>query len=143
MKRLKEYINNICESDTSNLEVNGFCILKPGFLEHENNWYNMLENNGWQIIQKRKCKLSKQLAEKLYSMHKSKPFYFDLINYMSSDDCICCMCHKKCENPIEDMKKIKDKCRSAWGEDEMKNAMHSSDSLENVNREINICFNNL
>lgn len=143
MINLREYIHNKLFENENNLEVNGFCILKPGFLNHEDDWYNMLENNGWQIVQKRKCKLSKELAEKLYNMHKSKSFYFDLINYMSSDDCICCMCHKDCEDPIKDMKQLKDKCRNAWGEDEMKNAMHSSDSIENVNREINICFNNI
>ena len=37
-----------------------------------------------------------------------------------------------------DMKKLKDKVRKNWGKDEMKNGMHSSDSLENVNRESKI-----
>ena len=41
------------------------------------------------------------------------------------------------------MKTLKDKVRKAWGKDEMKNAMHSSDSLENVKREKNLVFNNI
>lgn len=136
MKSLITYIKE------SSLEVNGFCILKPEFLSHEDDWYKMLENNGWQIVQKKNLKMNKELASKLYSCHKDKDFYNDLVDYMSSDNCICCMCHKDCENPIEDMKSLKDKCRKAWGKSEMKNAMHSSDSLENVERERKIIFEN-
>ena len=69
-----------------------------------------------------------------------KDFYKDLCDYMSSGECLCCSCHKDCEDPIEDMKKLKDKVRENWGKDEMKNGMHSSDSLENVNRESKICL---
>ena len=71
-------------------------------------------------------------------MHKDKPFYDDLCKYMSSNECVCCSCYKKCDNPIKEMKDIKDIVREKWGIDDMKNAMHSSDSLENVNRENNI-----
>ena len=38
------------------------------------------------------------------------------------------------------MKKLKNKARDAWGKSEMKNAMHSSDSLENVKRESKVVF---
>jgi nucleoside diphosphate kinase len=31
--------------------------------------------------------------------------------------------------------------RDNWGKDDMENAMHSSDSLENVSRESDICIN--
>jgi nucleoside diphosphate kinase len=54
---------------------------------------------------------------------------------------------KRCEKiknfskeTFNDMKKLKDKVRENWGKDEMKNGMHSSDSLENVNRESKICL---
>ena len=49
-------------------------------------------------------------------------------------------CKKLCNDPIQDMNIFKDKIRSEWGKDEMKNAMHSSDSLENVIRESKICM---
>ena len=39
------------------------------------------------------------------------------------------------------MDKIKDEIRKKWGKDDMKNAMHSSDSLQNAARESNIIFN--
>ena len=47
MKSLLDYINE------STNEINGFCILKPEFLDHTDDWLTMLQNNGWQIIQKK------------------------------------------------------------------------------------------
>lgn len=135
MKSLTQYI---LEQNSS--ELNGFVILKPEFLKYEKQWLDLLQNNGWQIIQKKKLKLTHEQAEELYVMHKDKDFYKDLCDYMCSDDCICCTCHKQVNDPIKDMNKLKDKARDTWGKSEMKNAMHSSDSLENVKRESNIIF---
>ena len=120
--------------------VNGFVILKPEFLNHEEDFLKLLDNNGWKVIQKMKKKLSQAEAEELYKMHKEKDFYKDLCKYMCSDDCLCCLCHKDCKDPIKDMDALKDKVRKTWGKDEMKNGMHSSDSLENVNRESKLIF---
>lgn len=136
MKSLYQYILEAVST------VNGFCILKPEFLDHEDEFCTMLKNNDWKIIQKQKRTLSHEEAEELYKMHKGKDFYKNLCNYMSSGDCLCCMCYKDCEDPIKDMDAIKDKIRKAWGKDDMKNAMHSSDSLDNVNREYKLIFEN-
>jgi nucleoside-diphosphate kinase len=135
MKSLTQFI-----LESKNLELNGFCILKPEFLDHEEDFLALLKNNNWDIIQKKKLLLTKEQSSNLYSPHKDKDFYKDLCDYMSSGECLCCSCHKDCEDPIEDMKKLKDKVRKNWGKDEMKNGMHSSDSLENVNRESKIIF---
>lgn len=135
---MKKFSTFILEAD--NIELNGFCILKPEFLDHTDDFIALLKNNDWKIIQKKKLLLNKEQAKELYSPHKDKDFYEDLCDYMSSSECLCCSCHKDCDNPIEDMKKLKDKVRENWGKDEMKNGMHSSDSIENVNRESKICF---
>ena len=75
-------------------------------------------------------------------MHKDKPFFPALSEYMSSGDCLCCTCYKDdTKDPIKDMDKLKDQVRDNWGKDDMENAMHSSDSLENVSRESDICIN--
>jgi len=120
--------------------INGFVILKPEFLNHKENFLKMLSNNGWQIIQKNERTLSLEEAKELYKMHSKKDFYNDLCKYMSSSNCLCCSCHKDCKDPIKEMNDLKDKVRKTWGKDEMKNGMHSSDSLENVNRESKLIF---
>ena len=119
---------------------NAFVILKPEFLEHELEWKNMIQSNGWMILDTKKKQLTLDEAKDLYSPHKGKDFYKDLCKYMSSDKCLCMACYKKSDDPIKDMDKLKDKVREKWGKDDMKNAMHSSDSLENVKRESKIIF---
>ena len=135
MKSLLAYIKE--DKDMYN---NSFVILKPEFLSHKNEWIETLQNNEWDILDKKQLTLSKDQAAELYSMHKGKDFYDDLCKYMSSGECLCCKCYKECNNPIEEMDKLKDQIRNKWSKDDMKNVMHSSDSLQNVKRESKIIF---
>jgi nucleoside-diphosphate kinase len=135
MKSLSQFIKE------SSLELNDFAILKPEVIEYKEAWIDLLKNKGWQLIRQNQTKLSLDQAKELYKMHKDEDFYNDLCEYMSSGECICCSCYKDCEEPFKEMKTIKNSVRDKWGKSEMKNAMHSSDSLENVNRESKICLN--
>ena len=136
MKSLLTYIK-----ENKDIYNNSFVILKPEFLSHKNEWIEALQNNEWDILDKKQLTLSKDQAAELYSMHKGKDFYDDLCKYMSSGECLCCKCYKECNNPIEEMDKLKDQIRNKWSKDDMKNVMHSSDSLQNVKRESKIIFN--
>jgi len=132
---LSQYIK-----ETKDDYLNGFVILKPEFLDHSDEWLKILQDNEWDILDKQTLTLSEEQAKELYKMHKDKDFYNDLCKYMSSGECLCCKCYKECNDPIEEMNKIKDDIRKKWGKDDMKNAMHSSDSLQNAKRESNIVF---
>lgn len=135
MKKLSNIIETISK-------VNGFAILKPEFLDHEDDFLTLLKNSGWRVIQKKKGALTQEQAEALYKQHSDKPFFKDLCKYMTSGDCLACSCQKDSDNPIKDMTALKDKVRQKWGKDDMKNAMHSADSEEAVEREAGIVFNN-
>ena len=135
MKSLTNYIYEAMQK-----KFNGFAILKPEFLDIQDDFEDMLEDNGWKISDLTKIKMSLDDAKNLYKSHEKKDFYDDLCKYMSSDKCIAYELYKDCEDPIKDLKKLKDKVRDKWGKDDMKNCMHSSDSLENVKRESDICF---
>ena len=134
MKSIIEYIKESLIVNNP-ISVNGFCILKPEFLEHEYEFEKLLENNNWKIVQKVKRTLSLPEAEELYIKLKDKDFYNDLCTYMASGDSISYLCYKDCKDPIKEMNTLKNKVRKTWGKDDMKNAMHSSDSKENVERE--------
>ena len=41
--------------------VNGFVILKPEFLDHEEDFLKLLDNNGWKVIQKMKKRNGKRI----------------------------------------------------------------------------------
>lgn len=135
---MKSFTEFLAESMVG--EPNGFVILKPEFLNYDQEWKNMIKDKGWNFVHSEKVTLTPEEAQNLYEPHKDKDFYNDLCDYMCSGECICCTCKKDCENPIEDMNKIKDIVRNKWGINDMKNVMHSSDSLENVKRESNICL---
>lgn len=120
--------------------ANGFCILKPGFSEYTDEFIGLLGANGWKVLKKINKKLSKNEAQELYKMHSNKSFYDKLCNYMSSDNCLCIACKKKTKDPIGDMDKFKDKFRNMYGKNDMENGMHSSDSIDNLHREIKLIF---
>ncbi|MBO5003847.1 MAG: hypothetical protein J6D03_00970 [Clostridia bacterium] len=136
MKTLKLLL----EEQEAPVGVNGFCILKPEFTQFEDEFCTLLNNNDWKIVKKVKKKLTKDEAEKLYANKKDESFYNALCDYMSSGECICCSCSKECDDPIKDMDSIKKKVRKQWGKDDMKNGMHSSDSINNVERESKLCL---
>ena len=135
---MKSLTNYICEAMQK--KFNGFAILKPEFLDIQDDFEDMLEDNGWKISDLTKIKMSLDDAKNLYKSHEKEDFYDDLCKYMSSGKCIAYELYKDCEDPIKDLKKLKDKVRDKWGKDDMKNCMHSSDSKENVKREADICF---
>lgn len=123
-----------------NNSINGLAILKPGFLKFEKNLENMLNDNGFIILYKINKQLSLEQAKMLYLPHKDKEFYNDLCVYMSSGPIIIYLCYTSLNDPIKTMNEIKDCFRNNFALDDMKNGMHSSDSLENVEREKNICL---
>ena len=79
MKKLSKFLED--SRDRSPRSINGFVILKPGFLEYEEPLCDMLQNNGWSIIEKKRCKLTPDQAAKLYINLNEKPFYNDLCQY--------------------------------------------------------------
>lgn len=135
---MKTFSTYIIEQKQS---VNGFAILKPEFTKYESEFDNILKVNGWKVKNKKKQTLSSEDAAALYNIHEKEPWYQNLIKYMTSGESIGYSCsNKESKDPIKDMKDIKDQVRKEWGKDEMKNAMHSSDSLDNVTAESQIYF---
>lgn len=135
MKELEQYL---IESINNDENINAFSILKPGFLQYEDEWFSLLENNNWLIENRKKLTMTRKQAKELYKFNADKDFYNDLVDYMCSGKVIVITAYKDCENPIKEMNKLKDKFRKKYGKDEMRNGMHSSDSLANVKREAKI-----
>lgn len=140
---MKSFKSIIEKKQTDTKTPNGFCILKPEFVdEYEEEFCALLEHYGWNILNKKRIRLTPDQASQLYVNLEKEPYYNELCNYMSSGDCLCCACRNECDDPIKEMGDLKKCVREMWGKDEMKNAMHSSDSKDNVVRECDICFEN-
>lgn len=139
MKSLNTYL---CESRSHVARI--FVIIKPGFLKYSQNIVERFLDDGWEIEKQRTKRLTLSEAKKLYYIHKDKDFYKDLCKYMSSDITIAFIFKKDNVKQSEDIFKqtslIKDELRKEYGESDMRNVLHSSDSLQHMMQEQSIYF---
>ena len=119
-----------------------FVIIKPGFLPLCSKILQIFEEKGWNISQLRTKQLLLSEARALYSIHQKEDFYDDLRKYMSSGLTMAFIFTKNdaTGDIFEETGKIKDIIRKKWGESDMRNVIHSSDSLEHMNKEASIYF---
>ena len=135
MKSLKEYI----KGNTAWI----FTVIKPGSLDLTTDVVKEFAKEGWKVWRTRPKRLLPSEARRLYRVHRNEDFYNDLCKYMASDVSRAIIFKKDepMSNDIFDqVKAIKDKIREKYGESEMRNVLHSSDSVENMEREASIYF---
>jgi len=127
-----------------------FAIIKPDAVK--NNYtgkiYDRIINAGFEIVSAKLISMTKEEANEFYFIHKDKPFYDDLTNFMSSGRCMVLALRKEnaviawretigATNPndAEDGTIRKDFASSL-----SENAVHGSDSNENAQKEISFFF---
>ena len=130
-----------------------FSLIKPKAVE---NGYivpilSKIKTAGFRISALKFLELTCAQAGGFYAIHKDKPFYDDLVKFMSSGPVVAIILEK--ENAIEDYRKLigttnpKDAkegtIRNAYAESIEKNAVHGSDSDENAIIESNFFFSQL
>lgn len=136
MKNLKDYI-----TEGLNNQKKIFVVIKPGFLDKTVDILNIYKEEGWDAKFSTIKKLLLNEAKELYKVHKKEDFYKDLCEYMSSDVTRAFIFVKETNNDeFKEASSIKDEIRKKWGESDMKNVVHSSDSKENMEREASIYF---
>ena len=108
----------------------------------------IIEDNGLRIIAQKRIILSKVKAQDFYLIHKDKPFFNDLIEYMISEPVIVQVL--KAENAVVKYREVmgstnpKDaisgSIRNLYGLNIQENSVHGSDSNENALKEIKYFF---
>lgn len=137
MISIKQYIDKLDKKKV-------FVVIKPGSLQYTNNVIDKLKEIGWSVEKTKVKLLTLKEAKQLYLVHKEEEFYKDLCKYMSSDISrafIFCKDGEPNEKDFEEISKVKDEIRKEFGESDMRNVMHSSDSQEAMNNEARIYFN--
>lgn len=143
MKELKEYIYEYLSIPD---DAKAFTIIKPCFLKYRDEIYKYICDKGFIMNDHTNdTVLSNKQVRELYDVHKEQDWYEDLCNYMVSGPVECAVWvfdHNRYPgvDTIALMKDIKQHFRDKYGESDMKNCMHSSDSLDNVQREAKICM---
>ncbi|HMN25428.1 MAG TPA: nucleoside-diphosphate kinase, partial [Ignavibacteriaceae bacterium] len=108
----------------------------------------MINKAGFKIKALKMMKLSVDAAKAFYDIHKEKPFYGELVEYMTSGPCVPIALEK--ENAVEDYRKLigatdpakaaEGTVRKLYARSVQFNAVHGSDSDENAAKEIAFFF---
>ena len=128
-----------------------FSIIKPDATKRNitGSINNLIENKGLRIIAQKRIHLTSTQAKDFYDVHKDRPFFNDLIKYMTSEPVVVQILQGN--NAVLKYREI----MGATNPDEaetgtirkihalniQENSVHGSDSEENAKKEINFFFN--
>ncbi len=119
-----------------------FTMIKPDAVESNNigNITQMISDAGFSIKAMKLTRLSRIQAQKFYAVHKERPFYDELVEYMTSGPIIAAILEK--ENAVTDFRNLigstdpseaeDGTIRKKYAESKGRNAIHGSDSDENA-----------
>ena len=122
-----------------------FTMIKPDAVE---NGYigkilDMITEAGFEIKAMKYTRLSRKQAEDFYAVHAERPFYGELVSYMTSGPIVAAILEK--DNAVADFRTLigatdpaeaaEGTVRKAYAESKGRNAVHGSDSDENADIE--------
>ena len=125
-------------------------IIKPDAMNAKlsGNIIKFIEDKGFKIIAQKKLKLNKAQAEAFYAIHKDRPFFNDLVEFMTSgpvmiqalegDDAVAK--NRKLMGATNPQEADSGTIRADFAESIDANAVHGSDSIENAKIEIEYFF---
>ena len=107
-----------------------------------------IQDAGFKILAMKMTHLTEDSAKGFYAIHKERPFFNDLIAYMTSGPCVPIALEK--ENAVEEFRKLigatdpakaaEGTIRKLYAENIQENIVHGSDSDENAAKEISHFF---
>lgn len=127
-------------------------LIKPDAMERglATEILSRLERAGLKMIALRMLHMDRALAERHYAIHRDKPFFRDLVDYIISTPIVAAVFAG--DNAIERIRELmgatdpataaKGTIRKEFGLDIQRNSTHASDSPENAVKEIEIFFSN-
>ena len=130
-----------------------FTMIKPSAFKsnYTGGILKMINEAGFIIKAMKVIRLSKEQAGAFYEIHKGKPFYESLVNFMSSGPIVAAMLEK--ENAVDDFRTLigttnpanaaEGTIRKIYAVSLEENAVHGSDSDENANIEADFFFSKI
>ena len=127
-----------------------FTMIKPDAVRngHIGAILNKINEGGFKIVAMKYTQLSKEKAGEFYAVHKERPFYGELVDFMSSGPIVAAVLHG--DNAVESFRTLigatnpaeaaEGTIRKAFATSIGENAVHGSDSDENANIEANFHF---
>ena len=128
-------------------------MIKPEAVAYGNSGaiLDMFLKGGFRILAMKMLHLTKEKAGEFYAVHRERPFYNNLVTYMSSGPIIAAVLEK--ENAVDDFRKLigatdpakaeEGTVRQIYGKSIEQNAVHGSDSDENAEKEAGFFFSGM
>ena len=119
-----------------------FTMLKPDSLEKGNTGaiLEKINASGFKIVAMKQTQMSRRDAETFYAIHKDRPFFADLVTYMTRGPIVAAILEK--ENAVEDFRTLigatnpedaaEGTIRKMFAKSISENAVHGSDSDDNA-----------
>lgn len=119
-----------------------FTMLKPDAIEngHTGNIIDMIIKAGFEIKAMKYTRLTEDQAKEFYAVHAERPFYGELVEYMTSGPIVAAILEK--DNAVADFRALigatdpaeaaEGTIRAKYAESKGRNAVHGSDSDENA-----------
>ena len=129
-----------------------FTMIKPDAVQenHIGGILSMMEAAGFRIVELQKINLTAERAGQFYAVHAERPFYNDLVKYMSSGAIVAAVLEK--DNAVADFRTLigatnpinaeEGTIRKKYAKSIEANAVHGSDSDENAQTESDFFFDN-
>ncbi|MCY4413505.1 MAG: nucleoside-diphosphate kinase [Alphaproteobacteria bacterium] len=126
-------------------------IIKPDATERNINGavLKMIEEGGLRVIAQKRAHLSREEGAEFYAVHAERPFFDELIDYISSAPITVQVLEG--DDAIERYREIMGSTnpadaephtiRASYAVDILRNTVHGSDSEENAHQEISFFFN--
>jgi nucleoside-diphosphate kinase len=127
-----------------------FTMIKPHAVAENNigGMIQMIENAGFRVVAMKKMQLTSENAGKFYEVHKERPFYGALCEFMSSGPIVPILLEK--DNAVNDFRALigstdpaeaaEGTIRKKYAKSKGENAIHGSDSDENAAIEASFFF---
>lgn len=141
MKNLKQYLEYNPSDPMKKDHV--LVVIKPGFENILGKLLAIFKENNYSLVKSKTTRLTLDQAKRLYITHKNEDFYSNLCDYMCSGPTTAMILKKKSDNIFKEFEKLKDKIREDFGESDMRNVIHSSDSYKAFTHESQVYFYNV
>ncbi len=108
----------------------------------------LIEKSGLRIVALRHTQLSDAQAEGFYAVHKARPFFKDLVAFMTSGPCVLMALegenaisrYRELMGATDSKKAVAGTIRAAYGTDIERNAVHGSDGPDSARIELGFFF---
>ena len=128
-----------------------FSIIKPDATKRNltGSINSVIEKCGLRIIAQKRIKMNDEQAQKFYEVHNDKPFFRDLVEYMTSEPVVVQVL--QADNAVKKYREVmgatnpenaeEGTIRKLFALNVQENSVHGSDSDENALKEIEFFFN--